>query len=458
MACSESYPSMTYDQPKASISDLNKDELDQRTQVLLFVNPQDLFTVTTRSGMGSFPPSDPADFDKGTIYVYAFRDGKNDSGSELTDYADLTRSAYANINGTANDPDMGDCLVDGRDYRLGLPSHIEAGSAGELKYGEGYTGFGTKADYTCFYSNRYQETPYNFFAFYMDDLDGNRTAANAHRDVDSIWYDVEIDGRRDIMCGMAPPLSQIQPNGKTLLEDRYPTQLKGMSENDRNMIYNYGYSKFAADRNIHPAIDMKHQLTRLRFVIYPADPTSGDVVIQRITINNCRYKGKLTVATRQPELSKPKIVFGDDRKDTIEVYFEDKDMVDITDASGAVQRGFNVAYDEATMKGKQWYQRDSLGLGEGVILPTDSVFELTVHYKQRLSNVKDGPKMWTSQQIKSTKIIKLSSPTERMFKPGHSYNVKIAVYGRKELEFYTAFEDWKKGEDIYIDDEDEWKF
>jgi len=132
MACTESYPTMIIEEPSVTIEDLNKDEISKRRQVLLFVNPQDLFTVTATRGLGQFPPEDLNDYTKGSVYVYAFRDGKNDQGSELTSETDLRKTAYAT--GEGHDDDHADCLIDGDDYNLGLRTYVLPGSSGDLKY------------------------------------------------------------------------------------------------------------------------------------------------------------------------------------------------------------------------------------------------------------------------------------------------------------------------------------
>jgi hypothetical protein len=69
MACTESYPTMTYEEPNVNLRDLNDERVSDRTPILLFVNQQDLFTVTATRGMGQFPPSNPSDYTKGSVCV-----------------------------------------------------------------------------------------------------------------------------------------------------------------------------------------------------------------------------------------------------------------------------------------------------------------------------------------------------------------------------------------------------
>lgn len=454
MACTESYPTMIIEEPSVTIEDLNKDEISKRTPVLLFVNPQDLFTVTATRGLGQFPPEDLNDYTKGSVYVYAFRDGKNDQGSELTSETDLRKTAYAT--GEGHDDDHADCLIDGDDYNLGLRTFVLPGSSGDLKYNtkdlQNYKVYGNIFDRVCYYSDRYQETPYNFFAYYIDDLDKNRVrGGNAHREADKIYYNIEVDGTQDIMCGMAPKLTE------DLLDKYYKTEAKRLTDNELNIALN-GYSKFTADHDIHPYMEMKHQLTQLRFVAYPADSTAGDVIIQKIEVTS-KYKGTMTVAARDPSSNKIGVNF-DDAKKTLYVPFPEEGRDTLTDESDAKKEeyGYTVKYDES-MKNVPWNKRPSRKIGKSIIIPSDSTFFIRIYYKQRRSDTVGGKKIWIDKQLFSEKDIKLATTDDdktKMFEPGYTYNVNIAVYGQQQVKFFTAFEDWIPGEDINIGDDDDW--
>lgn len=466
MACTESYPTMTYEEPNVNLRDLNDERVSDRTPVLLFVNQQDLFTVTATRGMGQFPPSNPSDYTKGSVYVYAFRDGNNIQG-ELTEIASLANTAYATANkpaGIQNDStEFKDCLIDGTDYNLGLRTHIQYGSSGELTYKpedfpdkltQDYNVYGQVFDRTCYYSDKYQETPYNFFAYYIDELDKNRSQGNnAWRNKDSIWYDLTIDGTQDIMCGMAEPMDT------AVLKKYYDKQTKKISDNERSIILN-GYSKFAADRDIHPYIKMKHMLTQLRFKIYPGDSTAGDVVIQGIRVK-FKKRVHLCVATQNPRVNKPNATFRDFYADYDSnfgnVVFPDDEVQDYYDDDGTKidKKGYAVTYDAATMEDKKWHERPYVQVGKGIIIPPDSIYEVFIDYKQKVKTKNGNKKTWTKDTQHSKKTITLvgSGLEEKIFKTGYIYNINIAVYGNKEIEVYTALSQWKEGGEIPVNDE-----
>ncbi len=438
MACTESYPTMILEETKANIHDLNSDSTANRTPVLLFINQQDLFTVTATRGMGEFPPEDKNNYSKGAVYIYAFRDGRNTQG-ELTSYADLTKSAYAT--GYPHDPDFADCLIDGDDYTLGLRTFVRPGSSGELKYTaedlkeDTLITYDQIMDHVCYYSDRHQEAPYNFFAYYIDELDKNRVLnSNVHRTRDSIWYDISIDGTQDIMCGMAPPL-------KDVLDTWYPNQNKRLSDNERSVIRN-GYSKFSADRDIHPYIRMEHQLTQLKFKIYPGDATADDIVIQKIEVL-FRHNGHMTIATQDPSKSKPKVWF-DGTETWGNLNFPAEDLEFPVDESGNKidVGGYTVNWDK-NVKG-EWYDQSSKDVGRGLILPCDTIYEMRIHYKQKAAKKDGSPKEWSFSKT-SQKNIELNNIKNKWFQPGQRYVVSIAVFGQKGIQVYTAFEKWKDG-------------
>lgn len=435
MACTESYPTMILEETKANIHDLNSDSTANRTPVLLFINPQDLFTVTATRGMGEFPPEDKNNYSKGAVYIYAFRDGRNTQG-ELTSYADLTKSAYAI--GYPHDPDLADCLIDGDDYTLGLRTFVRQGASGELKYTaedlkeDTLITYDQIMDHVCYYSDRYQETPYNFFAYYIDELDKNRVLnSNVHRTRDSIWYDISINGTQDIMCGMAPPINEV-------LDTWYPKQAKRLSENERNVVLN-GYSKFTADRDIHPYIRMEHQLTQLKFKIFPGGPTANDIVITGIEVL-FRHNGHMTVATQDPSKSKPKVWF-DGTETWGNLNFPAEDLEFPVDESGNKidVGGYTVEWDK-DFKG-EWYELTGKDVGKGLILPCDTIYNMNIYYKQKVGS----PKEWSKNYRMSTKEITLNNVKNKWFQPGQRYVVSIAVYGPEKILVYTAFDKWKDG-------------
>ena len=141
-ACTQSYPTLVYDEPENNLDVLNKDGMSNRTPIMMFVNPQDFFSVTATRGSGPFPPADLTKYQDGTIYVYAFRSDYNMQGTVLTSLPSLRNTAYATLNrpnGINNDSvNLTDCLLDGSDYFMGVPTKLVPESSGELIYNYHY--------------------------------------------------------------------------------------------------------------------------------------------------------------------------------------------------------------------------------------------------------------------------------------------------------------------------------
>ena len=81
--------------------------------------------------------------------------------------------------------------------------------------------------------------PYNFFAYYLDD-DKN---AKLHREKDHIYYDVELDGRRDFMSAMADPEAQ---------KDKYKDNPYG------DKILGRAFSAYSANHGLNPVFQFEH--------------------------------------------------------------------------------------------------------------------------------------------------------------------------------------------------------
>lgn len=450
-ACADSYPTLIYEEPEGSLDELNKDVLSNRTPILLFVNPQSFFSVSATRGSGPFPPENkPIGYQNGTIYVYAFRSDYNIQGTTLTSLPSLKKTAYATLNrpyGIDNDSTaFTDCLLDGDDYYLGVPTKLMPESSGELLYnyhyekdekGQDVLKFGNQWGRDYYYSNVYQEIPYNFFAYYVDDFVPN--ASNTHREDTHIHYDITIDGTQDIMCGVSPDLN-------TVLTTRYSQLFNGLSPAEQNTIRNIGgYSKFTADRDIHPSIDVKHQLTRLKFVAYPADESTNDLVITGIEVRS-RNQADMTVATRDFENYPLGLKFNDNY-DNFRLRMEYPDT--LTDGNRSFA-GYIVKY-KPEMEEQEWYEREHRQIGESLILAPDSTYELRIHAAQRIRLNEAGDVAF--QPFTSSKTIKLSG-TDKFFKSGYIYTINMAVYGRQKIEIYTSIEDWKPGDNVFVDDDE----
>jgi hypothetical protein len=446
-ACSESYPGLDYDHTQGHDGIANQDSWSEKTPIMVFVNEQDIFTVKTR-GLGAFETNDTAKatrLSNSTFYVFAFRKGHYTQSAipalkNPTDY----KWYYNAKNGPAGyyDTEQATCLLDGTDYNKGLPLYLRPQGGGLL-----HTAKEGDEEPEFFYSSVYQEVPYNFFSYYLDDIEPSQVI----RDENGISLKVEIDGTQDVMCGGAPDLLEEIRNGKK------NNVWKSLSDNEKHTIENIdGYCAFAAHRGLHPMINMTHQLTQLKFEAYPGDESSNNITITGITVES-KYKGSLIVAANDVENVGFK--FDEDRKALA--------LRDSADGKSDLPplKEYKVEYKDE-WKDIKWYNRKKVDIGSSIMLAPDSAYVLTIHYKE-----------WQSQTIDDSNPTEINRPpvhylinapkTEMSkspnggywFAPGVVYPIQIAIYGSQKFEIYTNIEGWKQSDEaITIDDPDQgWK-
>lgn len=135
-----------------------------------------------------------------------------------------------------------------------------------------------------YYNMKHTDWPYNFFAYYLDDLD--LTQLQSVREKNRIYYDVELDGRRDFMSSVANPKLQ---------EDKYANNPYKQKIMDR------AYSAYSASHGLNPVFSFQHHLVRLRFVI--CRPEEGgsvpsineSLVVKKVSVKS-KVRGRFTVA------------------------------------------------------------------------------------------------------------------------------------------------------------------
>lgn len=135
-----------------------------------------------------------------------------------------------------------------------------------------------------YYNMKHTDWPYNFFAYYLDDLD--LTQLQCVREKNRIYYDVELDGRRDFMSSVANPKLQ---------EDKYANNPYKQKIMDR------AYSAYSASHGLNPVFSFQHHLVHLRFVI--CRPEEGgsvpsineSLVVKKVSVKS-KVRGRFTVA------------------------------------------------------------------------------------------------------------------------------------------------------------------
>lgn len=178
-----------------------------------------------------------------------------------------------------------------------------------------------------YYNMKHTDWSYNFFAYYLDDLD--LTQLQCVREKNRIYYDVELDGRRDFMSSVANPKLQ---------EDKYANNPYKQKIMDR------AYSAYSASHGLNPVFSFQHHLVRLRFVI--CRPEEGgsvpsineSLVVKKVSVKS-KVRGRFTVAVNDidaDDAGKPHVGLSFNREDyaSEEAYANSEDYLCLLKKNG----------------------------------------------------------------------------------------------------------------------------
>ena len=178
-----------------------------------------------------------------------------------------------------------------------------------------------------YYNMKHTDWPYNFFAYYLDYLD--LTQLQCVREKNRIYYDVELDGRRDFMSSVANPKLQ---------EDKYANNPYKQKIMDR------AYSAYSASHGLNPVFSFQHHLVRLRFVI--CRPEEGgsvpsineSLVVKKVSVKS-KVRGRFTVAVNDidaDDAGKPHVGLSFNREDyaSEEAYANSEDYLYLLKKNG----------------------------------------------------------------------------------------------------------------------------
>ena len=178
-----------------------------------------------------------------------------------------------------------------------------------------------------YYNMKHTDWSYNFFAYYLDDLD--LTQLQCVREKNRIYYDVELDGRRDFMSSVANPKLQ---------EDKYANNPYKQKIMDR------AYSAYSASHGLNPVFSFQHHLVRLRFVI--CRPEEGgsvpsineSLVVKKVSVKS-KVRGRFTVAVNDidaDDAGKPHVGLSFNREDyaSEEAYANSEDYLYLLKKNG----------------------------------------------------------------------------------------------------------------------------
>ena len=449
----ESYPGMEYEYVlnEDIINDESGKTNDRGVMIEVYLAP-DTYTmgsVSTTRGTGPFivPDTirqDSNRYERSVFNVFAFRASPDDQG--MLDYSpDYTKRS--------NDPNDAkvNCLVDGSNYNLGAPSRLDLNRSGKLHFKH----YDMLNDSLLYYSAKYNDVGYNFFAYHLDDF--VPTEATTHRTTEGICYDIDIDGTRDLMYGYAPKLTS------DVLDSLIIKDNLVIEDVQRNHILNIGYySSYAAYHGVRPYVNLKHALTRLRFMAYPADATCDSVTIEAIEI---LAHNKVHLWVARPNAGEVGLTFEPERA---YVPLMDHNATTHPDSVGILpyqplRTEGNTVNWQPEYEGNGWKDNPPTIIGGDMLVPTDSVFRMKLTYRQTLKNI--DPTTGKNITNRNTTTYDLRAPQvdvsydERlrryMYLPGHTYHINIGVYGLRSIVVNTDVDGWGQGEDIPPNDEDD---
>lgn len=479
-SCNDSYPGLDYEpnpdeQPKND-EDVNIDQ----TPITLYTNNPAYFSVVsdTRKGIatrgtGTFESKD-GEIDNMNRYlaarfhVFAFRaynynDPHGGQGA-LSAEPSMYKSKYAtNVPSGYDDPERTSCLLDGVDYKLGMPFKFETdkfvGTIGALVKDNA-----VYAD-DILYSDRYQDVGYNFFGYYVDDLD----LSNYTRDPDRITYDIAIDGYQDVLVGAAKNLT-----ADDFTADGMYGNAQNLTDEEKEKILSIpgNYSTYAAHRNVNPVVDMKHQLTLLKFSAYAGSSSAKDVTITGISVMSLT-KGKLTVASRNLDDCKLEF-YPENGIDIVQKALQVGEAGTVSGEEGNYtvspcvphlrEGGYSVTWKDEWAENQQTAtdgkhvptneekKNEAVNIGTGLLVAPQESYLVTLTY-----TFPDGPNGSLKEHKTEYRITpsKADGEESASFKKGYMYPITIGVYGLEKIQMGGAVSAWGKGEDITIDPDDD---
>lgn len=432
---SDSYPGLEYD-PVMSPSLVNN-ESGRSTgwglpvTVSVSKNSFSFASVITR-GSGPFEATDVSNdldrLDNTIFYLYAFRDNADLQGPLTANPSFEQRSKNDNE----------DCLLDGNDYTFGVPAKLHAADR-LLK-----TKRANLSDTTYYYGSRNQDTGYNFFAYCMDGFDAAQETA--HRDATGVYYDLTLDGTRDVMVGHSLKLD------RQTLESYYPNIVESMTQTQRDHVLNIGnYSAYSAYFGIHPILHIEHLLTRLAFWAYPADESANFVEFTNIEIE-ARYAGRLYVV--KPDVSQLGFTFNDARRSMKLKERQPGDDEKVLPLQDLTPTNYRVQWT-AGMDSDKWLNNKAgaTHIGCDMLLPPDATYRMKLEYRQYEPGTGLYRKVSAEYALKAPELENSRDPKtgEFTYLPNNTYTINIGVYGGRRPEVGVgSLEPWNDGGEIII--------
>lgn len=303
-----------------------------------------------------------------------------------------------------------------------------------------------------YYNMKHTDWPYNFFAYYLDDLD--LTQLQCVREKNRIYYDVELDGRRDFMSSVANPKLQ---------EDKYANNPYKQKIMDR------AYSAYSASHGLNPVFSFQHHLVRLRFVI--CRPEEGgsvpsineSLVVKKVSVKS-KVRGRFTVAVNDidaDDAGKPHVGLSFNREDyaSEEAYANSEDYLYLLKKNGE-EIGSDgwcrvidcKKYSELSAEDKKkpsflGKEDENDNSGASLLLAPATTYSARIFLDEDKSSAL------------GTKYVDvdLEPSGETGFVAGGAYVIYLTINSLSSVDANVEAGEWTNGGDIHISPDDEYK-
>lgn len=465
LGCSgDSYPGLVYDDSHGSLYDMNS-ENSGRMPVTIFLDRAIYLSgngggSTRADGFGTGPWDEYIGTDNQRHHdetwrkrrkdntrfgLYSFRE-KMEANPPLNVPTDLSVKF-------ANDIDNVHCLIDNTANALnptddGLMIKITDEEEGIQLFRTLATGM-TEPMY---WSTKYQQTGYNFSMYHIDDLGTFDYNATRTRLPNQIYYDFKINGQHDVMYGKAE-----RPTDSISLIQLQPLA-QGLTTAEKKNIVEYGFSTYAAHRNVNPKIKMSHCLTRLQFVAYPGDSTVNYIKVTGIEVES-KVNARLLVASTNAgdELG---LQWRNNDMEYVSVGEWNEDSTLVKEFSE-----FRFAPTDYDKTKENFTQQINKPVGAPIMVSQEGSFNVKVKYRQEVperdanGNVipeRDAsgniiydefgiPKVKMSERDLSTPY-RISPPSgQSLFKAGYIYTISLVIYGLAGIKVQVEINPWVEG-------------
>lgn len=447
--CTTSYPAEEYKVTKPKTTDPTNTENTRNMgseELTVYINSHDLFSFSSVTTRGSGPFDNNEKYSQklkdSKFYIYAFRVGAPYTASgapaELKDSTDYRRyfKATSNNSGGSADPNNYHCLVDGTDYFQGLPMWVE-NKSDQLSGVDVISEEGYKLTYDrgavgdLYFNATYPDLPYDFFCYYVDDI--NLSQSSPRREKDRIYYkDFVIDGSQDVLCAAAPKITATMLSRLSL------------STADRKRILNAnGYTAFAATCGLFPQIPLTHQLVRLKFIAVAGKKSADGMKILSIAVHS-KYKGEFTVATRNPKTHPQGIIWTNEKS---KFFLKEASETGSSPCQPLKQDSSYVIHWRDEWNDVDWVNRvtEDLGaihVGGSLLVAPDVEYTIELEY------------LMPGTDVVHKAIQSLVPSSGSAFEASMEYPVYIGVFGPEDIWVGVDITKWQPGDPVLINPDD----